>query len=882
MRTLLAGEFDTATAWDADYYVKLEVQNGSGAWIDVGAALGRHWIVNARWSEAIDQPVSAMTLTLVPIVNGNSLSPLMATSPLNVDDDDAYAPLLEIGRLLRVNVATMPFGVALDESYYRPVFDGRIDKVQEADAPEGQKPITLQCSDLGVWLMDIEIESTTDRQYGTDAAPGTPLEDVLQAIIDDNIPAGEPAVTLYKESASTFAVTPKYTQQQDKLLLPLVNIVLDTTGEDLRYRYDASHASRLTWFNPDRNRTSVDATFDVNGYAVQQLDRSIDEIRNAGRIPSPDVAGTYVSNTETTVTADSKAKYRRHFMQLPASGYLTSDTQAQVVIDAAVNDLAGAPIDWQLLFPFLWFVQLFDRYTLPANGRQFSDDQTLGVVGFEHSIESGKGRTVLKGTGRVVGAYAAWRSRIALTDPSAVAPDVSLGNVRTVDHLATRDLNWSAGTNVLAVMLYLVTLPASSGTDVFSADYLATLTPIVLPRDVTTYSIPKAPSGSEVCVRLEARDAQGTLTDFRNLTIPAAPFDWSVTVTSNTGLAVGITDPAGVVHPTSRVKAYITVFGGTRTLTEPTSAPAAGTTSGTYTFTVPLSGEKHLTIVEPLIFPADGSDPLYTGGLAFDADDVANVKTAAVANDGPDAVISATFDTDTRVTAAGAQYSTDAGVSWTDVAVDASYHATFTLARDPSVAIDVLLHGVNSAGTAGPDVALQVQPYVTDSPSIVVTPTDSAGSVSLAYTGVGLLLLSIDSGTPSTPSASPIVVTKDALPHDYLFTATQAAETAPCLVTIPAFDPAYGVTFGGVLPLADSGASTLTVPWTVTGAPSGATVDFDWSVDGGASGTVIAASNPTVVSTTLTAGASGVVTARLYDSTGTLLKTSRFQGVFPT
>jgi len=446
VRTLLTGEFAQAIRWDSDYYVKFETQNASGTWIDVGASLGRGWVVDARWSETIDQPVSSMTIRLVPIVAGTSMSPLIAASPLNVDDHAAYAPLLEIGRLVRVNVATMAEGVALDVSKYREVFIGRVDTVDEADSNDGQQPITLTCSDLGAWLMDIEIESTTDRQYGTSTPPGTPLETVLQSIVNDNIPAGEPAVTLYKQSSSTFAVTPLYTQGQDKLLTPLVNLVLDTTGEDLRYRYDASHVSRLTWFNPDRTRSTVDGTFDANGYAVQKLDRSLDVIRNAGRIPSP--AGTYVSNTSTSLTIASIADYRRHFMQLPASPQLTTDAQALAIIDAAINDLCGAPIDASMLHPFLWFVQLYDRYTYPANGRQYDSDQTLCVVGFEHSITSGKGRTTLTLTGRVVGAYAAWRKRIVLGNPAAGGPTVTVSLDDSDDTGADVTINAQPGAGV--------------------------------------------------------------------------------------------------------------------------------------------------------------------------------------------------------------------------------------------------------------------------------------------------------------------------------------------------------------------------------------------------------------------------------------------------
>jgi hypothetical protein len=134
MRTLLGGELAQAQAWDSDYYVKLEVQNGSGTWIDVGNALGSHWIINASWGEQTDTPVSQATFTLVEKVLGASLAPLMSASVLNVDDLGAYSPLLDIGRLMRASTATMPHNVALDVSKYRQIFSGRIDDVEGMDS----------------------------------------------------------------------------------------------------------------------------------------------------------------------------------------------------------------------------------------------------------------------------------------------------------------------------------------------------------------------------------------------------------------------------------------------------------------------------------------------------------------------------------------------------------------------------------------------------------------------------------------------------------------------------------------------------------------------------------------------------------------------------
>ena len=417
MRTLLAGELAQAQDPSSDYYVKLEVQNGSGTWIDVGALLGNHWIVNATWGEVRDTPVGQATFTLVQRVGSASLAPLMSASVLNVDDTMAYSPLLDIGRLVRASTATMPHGVALDVTKYRPALKGRIDNVESVDSEWNYGPITILCSDLGAWLMDLQIE-TEGIEYGNPTTPPT-LESVVQAIINANIPVGEPAVTLVKQSTSNFAVT-GYKQGATKLLEGIQTIVLDSTGEDVRYRFDASHVSQLMWFNPDRSRVTVDATFIANRYVMRRLDLALADIRNAGSMAYIDSA-TGISGTVTAVDTLSIADYRRRFFRLPSSKMLTTVTEAQTVIDAVVNDLSGPPAESSAELPFCWFVQLYDRYTFQADGRQYDQDQTFAVSGYQHTIENSRGSTVLTLTARIVGAYAAWHRRLPFV---AAAPPV--------------------------------------------------------------------------------------------------------------------------------------------------------------------------------------------------------------------------------------------------------------------------------------------------------------------------------------------------------------------------------------------------------------------------------------------------------------------------
>jgi hypothetical protein len=527
VRALLAGELTQAQSYTSDYHVKLEVQNGSGTWIDVGAALGRKWIVNASWGETIEAKVMQVTFTLVQEMGGNSLSPLMTASVLNRDDFGAYAPLLNVGRLVRASVATMPHLTALDVAKYRPFLgDGaRIDNVQQADSINGVGPITIICSDAGGWLMDMQIE-TSGIQYGTTPV-GTPLETVIQNVLNANIPAGEPAVTLYKQSSSSFAVT-EWEQGDTKVLDAMNTLVLDSTGEDIRYRYDAAHVSRLTWFNPDRSRVTVDATF-APGYTMRQLDLALAEVRNAGEMP-------YVGGMVTAVNAASAAPtmFRRRFFRLGASTMITVAADAQKVLDAVVNDLSAPPGEAAADIPFFWPVQLWDRYTFQANGRQYDTDQTFAVMGYQHTIEHGQGSTTLTLTARIVGAFSEWLKRIA---PERDADQASLKNVQYSFTDTAVVVTFETGPEVALVWAAYAVVPAP-GSDV---DFATRVTPNLAPlaAGATSFEVPRPVDAQVTLVELQPVRADLTMGKRRRLTITGTPqpptVTWDDTETATLG-----------------------------------------------------------------------------------------------------------------------------------------------------------------------------------------------------------------------------------------------------------------------------------------------------------------------------------------------------------
>lgn len=612
MRTLLAGELTLAQSFDADDHVKLEVQNGSGTWVDVGGALGTHWIVEARWGETVDTPVSSAVFTLVQQIGTASLSPLMAGSPLNVNDALAYSPLLDIGRLVRASTAKMAHTATLDVSKYRRIFDGRIDEIEQADSPGTPLRIAIHCSDLGSWLQDLQIE-TSGVEYGTTPV-GTALETVVQNILNTNIPSDEPAVTLYKQSASAFAVT-SWRQGDTKVLEALTTIVLDSTGEDVRYRYDAAHASRLTWFNPDRTRATVDATFTANQYVLRRLNLSIRDIRNVGEMP-------YSGGVATSTAVGSRQKYRKRFFRLAASDMITTLADAQKVVDAVVNDLSAPPGEAAAECPYLWFVQLYDRYTFQSNARQYDSDQTFAVMGYEHSIENGRGTTTLTLTARIVGAYAAWIKRLRAAE--AQAPG-ELGNVQweVVSGVTTVTFERNARTSEVWAAATL-----ASVADAPDWDTLATMV-APLAAGAVSFVVPTPGDGQVTLVQLEPRHSDLTAGIVRRLLITAATQPPHVELddleTTTTGTQWwGVTErgiPVTAVEVQTQVGAS-PISGWTPPMRGPGDASTVRggvLGAGEYEHDVTLDATRQSWIMPRLVL-ANDDPPIVLGPFGFDRD----------------------------------------------------------------------------------------------------------------------------------------------------------------------------------------------------------------------------------------------------------------------
>lgn len=167
--------------------------------VDMNQLGGWDWVVEASIDENIDNQVQSASVTFLSRIGEASLSPYMVPlvevettapfddvviygNPLNWNDT-FLADMNEV----KIEVAVVPYGTGREGAapFYSLRFHGHIGRV---DA--GTERTRVQLADRMKPLQDVWIEPAPDGQdweYGSEPV-GTPVEEIMQAIIDDNDP----------------------------------------------------------------------------------------------------------------------------------------------------------------------------------------------------------------------------------------------------------------------------------------------------------------------------------------------------------------------------------------------------------------------------------------------------------------------------------------------------------------------------------------------------------------------------------------------------------------------------------------------------------------------------------------------------------------------
>lgn len=163
MRTISAADDALFTApGGRATFLRVDTQDSGATWRDLTTYLGQNFVTSATWSDGVDDPGQHGTLMVKREVEQLSLSPFMQGSPANLAFayPGSYAPLLYIGRGLRIYTADIPEGQQPTSGDWRLMFEGKIDKV---DPAADENDIQVQFSDFQGALRDAFIE--VERVY---------------------------------------------------------------------------------------------------------------------------------------------------------------------------------------------------------------------------------------------------------------------------------------------------------------------------------------------------------------------------------------------------------------------------------------------------------------------------------------------------------------------------------------------------------------------------------------------------------------------------------------------------------------------------------------------------------------------------------------------
>ncbi len=408
MRTVTTAEQSVLNSAHFATFARVLVEDADGTYRDLTNQDSLDWVQSGRIAQTIDQIVATGDFTFWrKQEGGNSLAPLDRNSSLNRDAMAAYAPLIDVGRGIRCELATVAIGSSPAGGDWKRAFDGAIDRYQV----ENDFVNVIARDAIGAEIADRWIETEID--YGS--GPGRAIEDVMQDILTQ----WTSSLTLYTPTSPSFLVT-TYTQQRSSVMDALQQLAA-LVGWVVQPRWDdGTSAFRLTLYEPERTPVITEWTWGANRYeAVPDFSFDRLHIRDALSLWYTDTGG--VRRQVTASDATSIAKYGRQFMEIEEASDSPIDTaaEAQAMIDSALLDLKD-PIAGQEIKTFcFWPVHLSDYFQFNGNAVHYSANQAFGITGFRHEFSAGHIDTFIRTRGKPAGFIKPWIARGNVVAPSS-------------------------------------------------------------------------------------------------------------------------------------------------------------------------------------------------------------------------------------------------------------------------------------------------------------------------------------------------------------------------------------------------------------------------------------------------------------------------------
>ncbi len=397
MRTVTGAETTLLQGAHLATFARVLVEDADGTYQDLTDQDSLDWVHSGRIDQTIDQIVATGQFTFWRSQEGgNSLAPLDEDSLLNRDSGASYAPLIDVGRGIRCEFATVAIGSSPGGSDWQRVFDGTIDEWAVSN-----DFVNVSARDsLGAEIADSFVEAETS--YGT--GPGRAIEDVMQDIL-----TAWTGITLYTPASPSFVVT-TYNQQRTSVLEALQQLAA-LIGWVVQPRWDDGTSSfRLTFFDPVRAPVSTDWTWATNRYEqVPNFRLSRLDVRNALSLWYTK-ASDGVRSQVTASDATSITKYDRQWMEIeePSDSPIDTETEAQDMLDNALLDLKDPVANQEIKTLCFWPIEISDYYQFNTNDVHYTTNQSFGVTGFRREFAGGHVDTFIRTRGKPAGFVTPW------------------------------------------------------------------------------------------------------------------------------------------------------------------------------------------------------------------------------------------------------------------------------------------------------------------------------------------------------------------------------------------------------------------------------------------------------------------------------------------
>ena len=403
-RTISTGKEDILNSAKYDVHLRVEVENSTGAMVNLSALSSADWVHGARWDWSLDTPVPELTVTLRRdhgLSTGESLAPLDGDSTFNFNSTAGFAALVDVGRDLNVYTAvTTPGAAAPATSEYEHVFQGEIDEAAWQDTP---MQIIARSKNMGR-MNDRWIESST-YVYGTSS--GTLIATVIEQILDDWT---DLSTTILLSTTPSFLIAPQYTPEKQPVLQAITTLA-QLIGFNLHEVWSTASTSwRIKFSEPRRAATSSqkDWTFGANDYyGVRQMSVSRADVRNKISV----LYGGSTSRAQVIAqSTSSQDQYGVRFMEFEEAinSAINTSSEASVLAEAALDDLEQPPAKHEIEVPYWYPGELGDYYEFEGNGIHYSTNQYLAAYGITQEVSRDRHRTSVRVQGRPAGHRLQW------------------------------------------------------------------------------------------------------------------------------------------------------------------------------------------------------------------------------------------------------------------------------------------------------------------------------------------------------------------------------------------------------------------------------------------------------------------------------------------